>query len=61
MKRNQKRQQARSGPVEALTAELDALVARMNTRVAKRRVAQLFKASPVELGKSAVKAAGRRG
>lgn len=55
-------QQARTAPLEALGAEFDAMVARMNAPAAKRGVAQLFQATPAALGKSAVKAAraGRR-
>ena len=50
-------QQARNAPLEALTSQFDAMVARMNTPAAKRGVAKLFQASPAALGKSAVKAA----
>jgi antitoxin Phd len=53
-------QQARTAPLDALTSEFDAMVARMNTPAAKQGVARLFEASPAELGKSAVKAAGRK-
>lgn len=52
-------QQARTAPLEALTCEFDAMVARMNTPAAKHGVDQLFKATPAALGKSAVKAASR--
>lgn len=52
-------QQARTAPLEALTSEFDAMVARMNTPAAKRGVDRLFKATPSALGKSAVKAAAR--
>jgi prevent-host-death family protein len=50
-------QQARTAPLQALTVEFDAMVARMNTPAANRGVARLFKAAPDALGKSAVKAA----
>jgi len=50
-------QMARQAPLEALSVEFDAMVARMNTSAAKRGVASLFKASPAALGRSAVKAA----
>ena len=50
-------QQARTAPLDALSSQFDAMVARMNTPAAKRGVARLFKASPAGLGKSAVKAA----
>ncbi len=50
-------QQARTAPLEALSSQFDAMVARMNTPAAKRGAARLFQASPAELGKSAVKAA----
>ena len=50
-------QQARTAPLDALTSQFDAMVARMNTPTAKRGVAKLFQASPAALGKSAVKAA----
>ena len=49
-------QQARTAPLEALTSEFDAMVARMNTPAAKRGVAKLFAAGPAALGKAAVKA-----
>jgi antitoxin Phd len=48
---------ARTAPLDALTSEFDAMVARMNTPAARRAVDQLFKATPAALGKSAVKAA----
>ncbi|CAN5730141.1 hypothetical protein BH11VER1_BH11VER1_27540 [soil metagenome] len=50
-------QRARQAPLQALSAEFDAMVAKMNTASAKRGVTSLFKASPAALGKSAVKAA----
>jgi translation initiation factor IF-1 len=50
-------QQARTAPLDALTSQFDAMVARMNTPAAKQGVNRLFKASPAGLGKSAVKAA----
>ena len=54
-------QHARTAPLDALTSQFDAMVARMNTPAAKRGVAKLFKASPAGLGKSAVKAAAHDG
>src|SRR3954449_2092492 len=46
-------QQARTAPLDALTSQFDAMVARMNPPAAKRGVAKLFRASPTGLGKSA--------
>jgi len=43
--------------LEAQSAEFDAMVARMNTKAAKRGASALFRASNAALGKSAVKAA----
>jgi antitoxin Phd len=54
-------QRARTAPLDALTSEFNAMVARMNTPAAKRGVAKLFQASPARLGKSAVKAAAHGG
>ena len=50
-------QQARTAPLDALSSQFDAMVARMNTPAAKRGVAKLFQASPAGVGKAAVKAA----
>lgn len=50
-------QRAQQMPLEALSAEFDAMVAKMNTAAARRGVEALFNASPVELGNAAVKAA----
>ena len=50
-------EQARTAPLDALTSRFDAMVTRMNTPAAKQAVTKLFKASPAQLGKSAVKAA----
>lgn len=50
-------QQARRAPLEALADQFDAMVAKMNAPASKRGAALLFKASPVALGKTAVKAA----
>jgi antitoxin Phd len=54
-------QRAHQMPLEALSAEFDAMVARMNTPSAQRGVNSLFSATPTELGKSAVKAAAAQG
>ena len=48
-------------PLKILTAEFDALVARMQTPVAKAAGRALFKATPAELGKAAVSAVRKRG
>jgi antitoxin Phd len=48
---------ARTAPLDTLTSEFDAMVARMNTPAARRALDQLFNATPAALGKSAVKAA----
>jgi PHD/YefM family antitoxin component YafN of YafNO toxin-antitoxin module len=53
-------ERARTASLEALALRFDAMVARMNTRTAKRAVPKLFKASPAALGKAAVKAARRK-
>ena len=50
-------QRAESAPLEALGAEFDAMVARMNAPAAKRSATRLFRTTPAALGKSAVKAA----
>ncbi|EQD76557.1 protein containing DUF172 [mine drainage metagenome] len=48
-------------PLTTLSAEFDALVARMQTPKAKAAGKSLFKASPTELGKAAVTCARKRG
>ena len=53
-------QLARSAPLEALTAEFDTMVAGMQKPAARRGVAKLFKASPADLGRAAVKGARGR-
>ncbi len=45
--------------LEDLTLEFDALLSRMQTPRAKKRMAQVFNASPNELGRAAVEEAGR--
>jgi prevent-host-death family protein len=50
-------QQARTASLDALSAEFDVMVARMDAPGARRAAEQLFKAAPAALGKSAVKAA----
>src|SRR5687767_15129030 len=42
-------QKARTAPLEALSSEFDAMVARMNTPAAKRGVDRLFTATPADL------------
>ena len=53
-------QQTRRALLEALADQFDAMVAKMNTSASRRGAALLFKASPAELGKIAVKAANGR-
>ena len=53
----QELQQTRTAPLDALTSQFDAMLARMTTPAAKQAVTQLFQANPTDLGKSAVKAA----
>jgi prevent-host-death family protein len=48
-------QRARQAPLDALAAEFDLLVVKMNTPKAKTAAANLFRATPKELGRSAVK------
>ena len=48
---------ARSQSLNDLSAEYDALLARMQTPAAKKGMAAAFDASPAELGRAAVKAA----
>src|SRR3954462_7397919 len=50
-------EQARTAARDALTSQFDAMVTGMTTPAGGRAVAKLFKASPAELGRSAVKAA----
>jgi prevent-host-death family protein len=54
-------QQARTAPLEALTSQFDALVAKMNTPAARQGVTKLFKAGPAALGRSAGKSAQAHG
>jgi hypothetical protein len=53
-------QQAHGTRLDSLNADIDAMVARMNTPPAKRGIILLFEASTSALGKSAVKAAQKR-
>ena len=46
--------------LEALTAEYDGLVAKLQTEESRRGLAAAFRASPEELGAAAVEAAARR-
>ena len=48
-------------PLAQLTAEFDALVARMQTPTAKSAVDALLTATPEQLGEAAVRGAGRAG
>ena len=50
-------QRSHKAPLDAMTAEFDSMVAKMNTPAAKRGVKKLFQATSRELGKSAVLAA----
>lgn len=50
-------QRSHKGHLDAMTAEFDTMVAKMNTPEAKRGVKKLFQATARELGKSAVLAA----
>jgi prevent-host-death family protein len=52
---------ARSGQIAALANEFDALLARMQTVRARRRMQAAFDATPRQLAKAAVSAVGRRG
>ena len=47
---------ARQAPLEALTAEFDAMIAQMNTAAAKRGIDKLFASTPEQLGQAAVEA-----
>lgn len=51
---------ARSSSLNALTEEFDELLARMQTPKARKGAASAFNASPVELGRAAVKAVRAR-
>ena len=51
---------ARSSSLDALTAEFDELLARMQTPKARKGMTAAFNASPTELGRAAVKAARAR-
>lgn len=48
-------QRARQAPLDGLATQFDAMVAKMNTPAARRGVVALFKATPGQLGKVAVK------
>jgi prevent-host-death family protein len=52
---------ATEGPLDTLSAEFDALLARMQTPRARAGMKTAFAASPKELGKAAVAAARTRG
>lgn len=52
--------EARAPALDALTARFDDMLARMQTAKARDAVAAAFDASPAVLGRSAVKAAGRK-
>ncbi len=52
---------ATEGPLDTLSAEFDALLARMQTPRARAGMKAAFAASPKELGKAAVAAARTRG
>ena len=52
-------QRARHAPLEALTAEFDAMAEGMKTTKAKRAAGQFFNADARELGSSALRAAGK--
>jgi antitoxin Phd len=51
---------ARSRTLDDLGTEFDALMARIQTPRARKGMKSAFNASPAELGRAAVKAAGRR-
>jgi len=53
--------QATEPKLQALTAEFDALLARMQTPKARAGMKAAFEASPKELGRAAVAAARKRG
>jgi len=50
-------QRNQAAPMEALSAEFDAMVARMNSPKAQQGVAKLFQATPTQLGRTAMKSA----
>jgi len=50
----------RAPSLNDLTAEYDVLLARMQTPVARKGMADAFNASPAEMGRAAVKAARKR-
>ena len=52
-------QRARRAPLDALSAEFDALVQRMNSHKGKRAAAALFSATPTALGRAAASARKR--
>jgi antitoxin Phd len=52
---------ATEGPLDTLSAEFDALLARMQTPRARAGMKAAFAATPKELGKAAVAAARKRG
>ncbi|MDB6133157.1 MAG: hypothetical protein JWM59_1400 [Verrucomicrobiales bacterium] len=50
-------QRARQAPLDALSAQFDAMVSKMDTSAARQGTAKLFQAGSKELGRTAVKAA----
>lgn len=52
---------SRSRPLEALTGEFDALLARMQAPAQRKGMRAAFAATPAQLGKAAVAAARKRG
>jgi len=54
-------QQAPQLKLDTLSAEFDAVLAKMQTATARARMERAFNASPEDLGKSAVAAARKRG
>ncbi len=53
--------QSQQAPLDALTAEFDAMVAQMNTPASKQAVDQFFAATSKELGQAAVNAVTKHG
>jgi prevent-host-death family protein len=51
---------ARAGTLESLGAEFDGLLERMQTAKSRKGMERAFRASPVTLGRAAVKAARKR-
>lgn len=51
----------RRAPLDLLTGQFDALVAKMQTGKSQKAVRKLFRATPASLGKAALKAAGANG